>query len=97
MAKLEKTKPSFFKRMFMDENDINEKSIVGFGAFLMLVITLLVDLITGLMGQELPIHEFVFDGFMVITLGSFGIASVDKFITSKNKSKGSSDDESPIE
>ena len=28
MAKLEKTKPNFFKRMFMDDNDINEKSIV---------------------------------------------------------------------
>jgi hypothetical protein len=42
------------------------------------------------MGQELPIHEFVFDGFMVITLGAFGIASVDKFI---NKSKKKDDEE----
>jgi hypothetical protein len=74
----------FFSNLFSDSNDINEKSVVGFGAFLMLVITLFVDLATGLMGQELPIHEFVFDGFMVITLGAFGIASVDKFI---NKSK----------
>jgi hypothetical protein len=56
----------------------------------MLVITLFVDLATGLMGQELPIHEFVFDGFMVITLGAFGIASVDKFI---NKSKKKDDEE----
>ena len=80
----------FFSNLFKDNNDINEKSVVGFGAFLMLVITLFVDLITGLMGQELPIHEFVFDGFMVITLGSFGIASVDKFI---NKSKKKDDEE----
>jgi hypothetical protein len=70
--------------MFMDDNDINEKSVVGFGAFIMMVITLLVDIGTGIAGKEMPIHEFVFDGFMVITLGAFGIASVDKFITSKH-------------
>jgi uncharacterized membrane protein YvlD (DUF360 family) len=80
----------FFSNLFSDNNDINEKSVVGFGAFLMLVITLFVDLATGLMGQELPIHEFVFDGFMVITLGAFGIASVDKFI---NKGKKKDDEE----
>lgn len=82
----------FWKELFKDSNDINEKSVVGFGAFLMLVLTLFVDLATGLMGQELPIHEFVFDGFMVITLGSFGIASIDKFINSK-KGKKSEDNE----
>jgi hypothetical protein len=32
----------------------------------------------------MPINEFIFDGFMIITLGSFGIASVDKYITSKS-------------
>jgi hypothetical protein len=80
----------FFSDLFKDTNDINEKSVVGFGAFIMLVITLFVDLITGLLGNELPIHEFVFDGFMVITLGSFGIASVDKFL---NKGKKKEDEE----
>lgn len=82
----------FFSDLFKDNNDINEKSVVGFGSFLMLVITLFVDLITGLLGHELPIHEFIFDGFMVITLGSFGIASVDKFL-SKGKKK---DDEEEL-
>lgn len=80
-------KVSFIKRMFMDDNDINEKSIVGFGAFIMMVICLGVDIWTGFHGQEMPINEFVFDGFMVITLGAFGIASVDKFISAKNDSK----------
>ncbi len=76
---------NFFKQLFSDDNSINEKSIVGFGAFLMIVLTLLIDIITGVMGREMPIHEFVFDGFLVITLGSFGIASVDKWINNKNK------------
>jgi hypothetical protein len=42
-------------------------------------------------GIVMPINEFIFDGFMVITLGSFGIASVDKFITAKN-SKNSTEE-----
>ena len=75
----------FFKNLFDDSNSINEKSVVGFTAFLMMVITLIADIVTGIMGKNMPIHEFVFDGFMVIVLGAFGIASVDKFI---NKRKG---------
>ncbi len=75
----------FLKNLFDDSNTINEKSVVGFTAFLMMVITLIADIATGIMGKNMPIHEFVFDGFMVIVLGSFGIASVDKFI---NKRKG---------
>ena len=76
---------NFLKQLFSDDNSINEKSIVGFGAFIMIVLTLLIDIITGVMGREMPIHEFVFDGFLVITLGSFGIASVDKWINNKHK------------
>jgi len=85
--KVKKQKPSFIVRMFMDDNDINEKSIVGFGAFIMMVIAMSVDLITGYMGKQLTINEFIFDGFMIITLGAFGIASVDKYITSRNGKK----------
>ena len=75
----------FLKNLFDDSNTINEKSVVGFTAFIMMVVTLLADIVTGIMGKTMPIHEFVFDGFMVIVLGAFGIASVDKFI---NKRKG---------
>jgi hypothetical protein len=92
MKAKETKKPGFIKRMFMDDNDINEKSIVGFGSFIMMVITLLVDLGTGIVGKEMPIHEFVYDGFMIITLGAFGIASVDKFITAKHSSKESTEE-----
>lgn len=80
----------FLYDLFKDDNNINEKSVIGFGAFLMLVLILIVDLISGLMGNELPIHEFVFDGFLIMTLGSFGIASIDKFI---NKGKKSDEEE----
>ena len=76
---------SFIKDLFKDNNDINEKSVVGFLSFLCMVIALLVDLITGWLGKELLINEFIFDGFLVITLGAFGIASIDKYINRKNE------------
>ena len=75
----------FFKNLFDDSNTINEKSVVGFTDFIMMVIKLIADIATGVMGKTMPIHEVVFDGFMVIVLGAFGIASIDKFI---NKIKG---------
>ena len=73
----------FWKELFKDNNDINEKSVVGFLSFAMMVIALFVDLVTGWMGKELLINEYIFNGFLVITLGSFGIASVDKYINRK--------------
>lgn len=101
MVKLENKKtPSFLVKMFMDDNDINEKSIVGFISFLMMVITLSVDIYTGLSGTEMQINEFIFDGFMILTLGSFGISSVDKYFSgksNKNKSSESKHDEEIVE
>lgn len=81
----------FLKDLFNDNNTINEKSVVGFASFIMMVLSLVVDLVTGWMGKELLINEFIFDGFLVITLGSFGIASVDKWINNKNNKKDDSD------
>jgi ABC-type uncharacterized transport system permease subunit len=84
---------NFFKQLFDDNNTINEKSVVGFLAFFMMVLSLIVDLVTGYMGKELLINEFIFDGFLVITLGSFGIASVDKWINTKNKKSEDNEEE----
>jgi hypothetical protein len=53
----------------------------------MLVIALAVDLITGAYGKPLVINKFIFDGFLVMVLGSFGIASVDKWINKKNNNE----------
>ncbi len=83
----------FFKQLFNDDNQINEKSFVGFIAFVCMVIALFVDLITGWLGQELLINEFIFDGFMVIVLGSFGIGSIDKFINAKKGQKSETTEE----
>ena len=73
----------FLRELFSDSNDINEKSVVGFASFGCMVLALVVDLVTGWMGKPLLINEYIFNGFLVITLGSFGIASVDKYINRK--------------
>ncbi len=73
----------FLRDLFNDNNDINEKSVVGFLSFLAMVAAMIVDLITGALGKELLINEFIFDGFLIITLGSFGIAAVDKWVTKR--------------
>lgn len=82
----------FLKELFNDNNTINEKSVVGFAAFICMVLSLVVDLVTGWLGKELLINEFIFDGFLVITLGSFGIASVDKYINNKNSNKNETEE-----
>lgn len=77
----------FIKDLFDDNNHINEKSVVGFASFVCMVLALVVDLVTGWMGKPLVINEFIFDGFLAITLGAFGIASVDKYINNKHNKK----------
>jgi len=36
----------------------------------------IVDLVTGYFGKDLVINEFIYDSFLFITLGSFGIAEL---------------------
>lgn len=75
------------KELFNDNNSINEKSVIGFIAFFMMVLTMFIDIIKGWMGKEFVINEFIFDGLLIITLGSFGIGSIDKWINKKNLEK----------
>ena len=56
----------------------------------MMVIFAIADIVTGTLGKELVIQDFVFNAFMYLTLGCFGIASIDKFI---NKGKNESENE----
>ena len=61
-----------FKDLFKDNNDINEKSVVGFASFAVMVIFAAVDIITGFYGKELVIQDYIYNSFVIITLGSFG-------------------------
>lgn len=76
----------FFKHLFDDNNTINEKSVIGFASFVIMVVFAVSDIITGALGKDLLINEFIFNAFLYLTLGCFGIASVDKWINKKNSS-----------
>ena len=65
--------------IFKDNNDYNEKAIVGFIAFLVMCIIMVADLVTGYVGKDLEINEFVYNSFVWVVLGCFGIAGVEKF------------------
>jgi uncharacterized PurR-regulated membrane protein YhhQ (DUF165 family) len=79
-----KQKLMSFRDIFKDENDINEKSVVGFGSFLIMVIFALVDIVTGIYGKELHIQEYIYNSFVIIALGSFGIAEAGKIFGKKD-------------
>ena len=76
----------FLSQLFDDNNTINEKSVVGFMAFVMMTGFAIADIVTGSLGKDLVINEFIFTAFLLLVLGSFGIGSIDKWIN-----KGKSD------
>tara|TARA_B100000900_G_C20416511_1_gene649125 strand:+ start:540 stop:782 length:243 start_codon:yes stop_codon:yes gene_type:complete len=76
-----------FKDLFNDNNDINEKTVVGFASFVIIVVFALADLITGYTGKDLVINEFIYNSFVWIVLGSFGIAEAGKIFGSKKENK----------
>ena len=69
--------------IFKDNNDWNEKNVVGFIAFLVMVLFACLDLITGYVGKDLVINEFIYDSFTLVVLGCFGIAGLEKFAGNK--------------
>lgn len=78
-----KNKWMAFKDIFKDENDINEKSVVGFASFVVMVLFAVIDLATGYFGKDLVINEFIYNSFVYIVLGSFGIAEAGKIFGKK--------------
>ncbi len=69
--------------IFKDDNKWNEKSIVGFCAFLIMVIVMLTDVITGAFGKDLIINEAIYNSFVMVVIGCFGIAGMEKFANRK--------------
>lgn len=82
---IEEPKENFFS-IFKDDNDWNEKSIIGFIALVIMCIVVAVDLITGYEGKELVINDYVFNAFTIIVLGCFGISGAENIMGKKTKS-----------
>ena len=65
--------------IFKDNNDWNEKTIIGFFSFAIMVVIAAIDLVTGLRGISLEIKDYIYQSFVYLTIGSFGIAGLEKF------------------
>jgi hypothetical protein len=72
-----------FKNIFKDTNEYNEKTIIGFLSFAVMVCVMIADVATGAFGKDLPINEFTYNSFVFVTLGSFGIAGLESFAKKK--------------
>ena len=79
MIKYIRRKIMAFKEIFKDDNDYNEKNVIGFLSFAVMVVFALADLVTGYFGKDLVVQEFIYNSFVIITLGCFGIAGIEKF------------------
>ena len=65
--------------LFLDDNDLNEKSIIGFISFFLMMTFGITDLVTALVWDiDLKVSETIYTSFVVVTLGSFGISEAGK-------------------
>ena len=76
----------FFSNLFKDKNDLNEKTFVGFLSFCVMSIFAAADIITGIMGKQLTIQDTIFNSFVIITIGAFGIAEAGKIFAKRGNS-----------
>ena len=72
-----------FLEIFKDSNDWNEKTIIGFLSFAVMLVVIMADVITGWVGKDLVVNEFIYNSFLLVTLGSFGISGLEKFAEKK--------------
>ena len=79
MIKYVKKQIMAFKDIFKDDNNVNEKNVIGFLSFAVMVLFAAADLITGYFGKDLVVQEFIYNSFVFVTLGCFGIAGLEKF------------------
>ena len=68
-----------FMDLFLDDNDLNEKAIIGFISFFLMMCFGITDLVTALIWDlDLKVSETIYTSFVVVTLGSFGISEAGK-------------------
>ena len=67
-----------FMDLFLDDNDINEKAIIGFISFFLMTVFGMCDLLTAFWDMDLKISDTIYTSFVVVTLGAFGISEAGK-------------------
>ena len=74
-----------FWDIFRTRNRYNEKNIVGFLSFAVMSLFATVDIVTGILGKELVHSDTIFNSFVIVTLGAFGIAEAGQIFSKKEK------------
>ena len=74
-----------FIDLFLDDNDVNEKAIIGFISFFLMTVFGVCDLITAFWDMDLRISDTIYTSFVVVTLGAFGISEAGRAFGGKNK------------
>jgi hypothetical protein len=72
-----------FWEIFKDNNEFNEKTIIGFLSFAVMAIFAGADIVTGILGKSLVIQDTIFNSFVIITIGALGIAEAGKIFAKK--------------
>lgn len=74
----------FLLRMFSDKSDINQKAVLGFISFVLMVFYAMADIVTGVLGITFVIEPIVFNGLMYTALTMCGITGVEAVFGNKN-------------
>jgi hypothetical protein len=83
----------FLMQVVSDTNDINERNVIGVASFVIMTVFAVTDIVTGTLGQGLVVNEFIYNSFMVLVLGAFGISGIEKIFGNKNNKENGSEEE----
>lgn len=72
-----------FFEIFKDNNEFNEKTVIGFLSFTVMTIFAGADIVTGILEKPLVIQDTIFNSFVIITIGALGIAEAGKIFSKK--------------
>ena len=72
-----------FIDLFLDDNDVNEKAIIGFISFFLMTVFGVCDLVTAFWDMDLKVSDTIYTSFVVVTLGAFGISEAGKAFGNK--------------
>tara|TARA_B100001057_G_scaffold329506_1_gene329904 strand:- start:1670 stop:2047 length:378 start_codon:yes stop_codon:yes gene_type:complete len=72
-----------FIDLFLDDNDVNEKAIIGFISFFLMTVFGVCDLVTAFWDMDLKVSDTIYTSFVVVTLGAFGISEAGRAFGNK--------------
>jgi len=72
-----------FIDLFLDDNDVNEKAIIGFISFFLMTVFGICDLVTAFWDMDLRVSDTIYTSFVVVTLGAFGISEAGRAFGNK--------------